>query len=97
MGKDDESRLVEEMESESFLDGLKPVRNASKKPPRAVYSVRLSLQEAQEFEAAARARGMSMSDFLRSVAHASIAADRESALGELRTKVRELTEVANRL
>ena len=97
MDKDKEGQLVQEMESASFLDGLRPVRNISKKPPRAVYSIRLSLEEAQEFEAAARARGMTLSDFLRSVAHASIAADSESALGELRAKVRELTEVASRL
>ncbi len=97
MKQDEETRLVEEMESEQFLEGLRPVRNVSKKPPRAVYSMRLSLEEAQEFEAAAKARGMTMSDFLRSAAHASIAADRESALGEVRTKLRELNEAAGRL
>ena len=98
MNRDDrEDQLVEEMESETFLDGLRPVRNVSKKPPRAVYSIRLSLEEAQEFEAAANARGVTMSDFLRSAAHAAIASDRESALGELRTKIRELNEAASRL
>jgi hypothetical protein len=95
--KDKEDQLVQEMESERFLEKLRPVRNVSKKPPRAVYSIRLSLEEAQEFEAVAKSRGMTMSDFMRSAAHASIAADRESALGELRAKVREIAEVANRL
>jgi hypothetical protein len=97
MDKDHEARLIQEMESKSFLDGLKPVRNISKKPPRAVYSIRLSLEEAQEFESAAKARGMTMSDFLRSAAHASISSDREAAVGELRTKIRELNEAASRL
>ena len=98
MDKDDgESRLVEEMESESFLEGLRPVRNISKKPPRAVYSVRLSIEEAREFEAAASERGMTMSDFLRTAARASITTDRKLGLGELRTKIRELNEAANRL
>jgi hypothetical protein len=97
MNNHDEAELVREMESESFLDGLKPVRNISKKPPKAVYSIRISLEEAQEFEAAARARGMTMSGFLRSAAHASISSDREAAMAELRTKIRELNEAASRL
>ena len=97
MDKETEARLVQEMESESFVDGLKPVRNIASRPPRAVYSIRLSLDEAQAFEAAAKARGMTMSDFLRTAAHTSIEADRESALGELRDKLRELNEAASRL
>jgi hypothetical protein len=97
MDKDKEARLVREMESEKFLENLRPVRNVAKKPPRAVYSIRLSLDEAREFEAAAKARGLTMSDFLRSAAHTSIAADRDSALGELRAKLRELNEAASRI
>jgi hypothetical protein len=95
--ENEESRLVRDMENERFLKGLRPVRNVSKKPPRAVYSIRLSLDEAQQFEAAARARGLTMSEFLRAAGHASITADRETALGELRARIRELNEAVSRL
>lgn len=97
MDQKDEADLVRHMESEEFLDDLRPVRNISKGPPRAVYSVRLSLAEAQQFEAAAKERGMTLSDFLRSAAHASIQSERDSGLRELRAKIRELSETANRL
>ena len=97
MKEDKETQLVREMESEQFLEGLRPVRNISKKPPRAVYSIRLSLTEAQAFEKAARERGMTMSDFLRSAAQAAVAAERDTALGELRSKLRELNDAASRL
>lgn len=94
---DSDETLTREMESESFLQGLKPVHNASEKPPRAVYSLRLSIEEAIEFDEAARERGMTLSDFLRSSARAAIETDRESALGEVRQKVRELTTALNKL
>ena len=91
------AELEQEIEDGSFLEGLRPVKNTAGRPPRAVYTVRLSLEEVQKFEAGAKARGMTLSDFLRSCALASLDADRGTALGEVREKARALTEAIGRL
>ncbi len=91
------SEIEEDISSGRFLEGLKHVKNVNAKPPRAVYSLRLSLEEAQEFEAAAKLRGVTMSDFLRSAARASLEADKTSAIGEARQKARELTDALSRI
>jgi hypothetical protein len=83
--------------SGAFLENLKPIHNANAKPPRAVYSLRLSIEEFQEFEAAAKARRMTLSDFLRSAAHVVIEADKASGIGLIRTKAHELVDAIDRL
>lgn len=49
------AEIERDIESGAFPRDLKPVHNVSAKPPRAVYSLRLSLEEFQGFEAAAKA------------------------------------------
>jgi hypothetical protein len=91
------AEIEKDIESGRFLKDLHPVRNVAARPPRAVYTLRLSPEEAQEFEAAAKARGVTFSDFLRSCAHASLEADRNTTLGDVRKKARALAEAIKRL
>jgi hypothetical protein len=91
------AEIERDIESGEFFEGLKPVENVATKPPRVVHSLRLSAQEYLDFDAAAQARGMSLSDFLRAAAYASIEGDRDKALHAVRVKAKELTEALNRL
>jgi hypothetical protein len=91
------AEIEREIEDGSFLKDLRPIKIIAGTPPRAVYTLRLSLEEAQKFDAGAKARGMTLSDFLRSCALASLDADRGKALGEVREKARALTEAIGRL
>ena len=83
------------------LEGWEPVEVRVAKAPRAVYGLRLSPQEYEEIAAAAQARGMTMSDFLRSAARAAIEGqldvEKAAALATIREKTRELTEAVSRL
>ena len=83
------------------LEGWEPVEVRVAKSPRAVYGLRLSPQEYEEIAAAAQARGMTMSDFLRSAARAAIEGqldvEKAAALATIREKTRELTEAVSRL
>jgi hypothetical protein len=80
------AEIEREIEDGSFLEDVGPVKDIAGRTPRAVYTLRLSLEEAQKFEAGAKAQGMTLSDFLRSCALASLDADRGTALGEVREK-----------
>jgi uncharacterized protein (DUF1778 family) len=83
------------------LEGWEPIAARIAKAPRAVYGLRLSAEEYKEISAAAEARGMTMSDFLRSAARAAIDGDvdveKAAALTIVKQKARELGEAVERL
>jgi predicted DNA binding CopG/RHH family protein len=83
------------------LEGWEPVPARVSKTPRAVYGVRLSPGEYREISEAARAHGMSMSDFLRWAARAAIDGrtdvDQVAAITTAKEKARELGEALGRL
>jgi hypothetical protein len=66
-----------------------------------VFSVRLSRHEVEEFSAAARARKMNLSEFLRAAAQAVAQGDvdvsKAEAVGEVKEKARQLNEAIERL
>lgn len=83
------------------LEGWERVDIKVSKSPRAVYGLRLSPEEFQEYSDAAKARGVTLSEFLRSAARGAIEGEidteRAAAVGTAREKARELTEALSRL
>jgi hypothetical protein len=65
------------------------------------FAIRLSHEEMQEFSAAAKAKGMTLADFMRSASRAAAASeldvDRAAALGAAKEHARELADALQRL
>jgi uncharacterized protein (DUF1778 family) len=96
-----DEELRKNIEAGKELDGWQPVEVRVAKSPRAVYGLRLSPQEYQDIAEAAQARGMTMSDFLRSAARAAVEGtldvEKAEALSTVKEKARELNEAVSRL
>lgn len=96
-----DERMRKAIEEGRELEGWSAADIKVAKSPRAVYGLRLSLQEYEDIAAAAASKGMTMSDFLRSAARAAIEGDldveKAAALATIREKTRELTEAVSRL
>jgi hypothetical protein len=78
------------------LEGYEPIEARVPKKLSVMYSVRLSPEEYAEFSDAAKARGMTMSDFMRAAARSVIDAgggDQAAVLGAARAKLDELAEL----
>src|SRR5687767_2582265 len=88
-------------ELESLLESAIPVKARVAKNPSHVFSIRLSSKDLREFSRAASERNMTLSDFMRSATRAAIQGDvdldKAKAVGEIKEKVRELTEAIDRL
>jgi uncharacterized protein (DUF1778 family) len=96
-----DEQLRKDIEEGRELEGWEPVEVLVSRAPRAVYGLRLSPQEYKDISEAARAKGMTMSDFLRSAARAAIDgeldAEKAAALTAVKQKTRELSEALERL
>ena len=90
-----------DVDAEMAKDGWSRVAANVSKAPRAVYGLRLSPEEFAAFTAAAKAKNMTLSDFLRSSAWGAVEgkvdAEKAAAAAEVRAKARELIEAASRL
>lgn len=90
-----------DLELAAKLDKATPVKARVSKDLKMVYSVRLSRREVEEFTAAAQARNMNLSEFLRAaaqtVAQGDVDLSNAQAVGELKEKARELNEAIERL
>jgi hypothetical protein len=89
-----------DIDMEMAKEGWSRVENVAK-APRASFSVRLSPEEFQAFNQAAKDRHLTLADFLRSSAWAAIEGatnpEKAAAAATVREKVRELAEAAGRL
>ncbi len=86
------------------LEGLVPVRARVSKNPRAVYSVRLSFDELSRIDAAAKQRGLSISEFMRQASLAAARGEQDLTAGEhtaavlaVREKARDLYNAVEKL
>ncbi len=97
--KHDLERLDEDLEQ--LLSEATPVRARVGKNPTVVFSVRLPARDIDDFGAAARASGMSLSEFMRLATRAAISGDvdlaKSKAVGDVKAKARELNEAIDRL
>jgi uncharacterized protein (DUF1778 family) len=91
-------------EAGTELDNLVPVKARVAKEPRAVFSVRMTPAELNIIESAAKKRGISISELIRTAALAAAseeldltAGERESALAEVRAQVKALAETVSRI
>jgi hypothetical protein len=86
---------------ENLLEAATPVVARVHKTGSVVYSLRIEPKELDEFYAAARERGISLSEFMRSATRAAIQGnldlEKASALGEVKEKARELNQAIERL
>jgi uncharacterized protein (DUF1778 family) len=96
-----DAQLRRDIEAGVEFEGWQPVEVRVARSPRAVYGLRLSPQEYQDFAEAAQAHGMTMSDFLRSAARAAVEGtldvEKAKALSTVKEKARELNEAVSRL
>jgi hypothetical protein len=90
--KDEDSDIDREMARE----GWTRVPASVSKNARAVFGIRLSAEEMELFSEAAKARHMTLADFLRSSARAVIAGEARIEWGEIEEQVRRLNEVVMR-
>ena len=85
----------------AMMEKAIPVKGSVSKDLRMVFSVRLSRQEVEDFSAAARARGMNLSEFLRAAAQTVAQGDMDvtkaEALGEVKEKAVALTKAIEKL
>lgn len=83
------------------LEGYKRVKAKVSKNLSIGYAIRLSPAEYEEFNQGAKARGMTLAEFMRSATRGALAgeidADKAAAAAEVREKARELVEAAARL
>lgn len=95
--EDFEKRIKEGRE----LEGFKRVKGRVSKNLSIGYAIRLSPQEYEEFSRGAKAREMTLAEFMRSATRGALAgeidAEKAAAAAEVRTKARELVEAAARL
>lgn len=99
------AREAEEVkDTERELEGLVPVKARVARPVRSVYSVRMSSQELSQISAAAKRRGITVSDFMRQASLAAAqgaldleAGQRESAILAVREKTQELYRAVQEL
>ena len=92
------------MEAGTEFDNLVPVRVKVAKNPRVVFSVRMMPDELDTIEAAAKKKGVTISELIRTAALAAAsdeldlaAGERESTLAEVREQVRLLAQTMNKL
>jgi hypothetical protein len=103
--RDPDAEILKEYERRQVdgtdLEGLQPIGANVSPNARAAFSLRLSREEFQRFNAEARARHMTLAAFLRSSAWAAISGETDpgkaAAVAEVRQKLKELSEVAGRL
>ena len=83
------------------LEGFKRVKGKVSRNLSIGYAIRLSPEEYEAFSNGAKARGMTLADFMRSSTRGArageIDADKAAAAAEVRAKARELVEAAARL
>jgi len=98
---EDEPITELDRELEAMMEKATPVKGRVSKNLRFVYSLRLTPAELDTFSRAAKARGMTVSEFLRAAAQAATQEDvdltKSQAVTELMTKARELNEAIERL
>jgi len=103
MSEDERARYYEKhMDDETLFSktprATRPRRGSG---PSTMFSLRMTGEELTRIAEAARARGMTVSDFIRRASLAAIddqdAAEKATALGEAKEKARELSEALNRL
>jgi hypothetical protein len=102
---DEMVREAEEfMGTDRELEGLVPVKARVANPVRHVYSVRMSGKELDEISDAAKARGMTTSEFMRKAAMAAVhgeldlnAEEHRAALHAVRERAKELYEAVEKL
>lgn len=89
--------MEEGAEAQHFV----PAKARPSKNLTITYAIRLAPEEYTAFNDAARERGMTLADFMRSAARGAIAGDidvdKAAALSSAREKARELTEALRRL
>jgi hypothetical protein len=89
--------IEKQIEEGTDLDGLIPVRSTAPKSPRAVFSIRLAPEELKTISQAARGRGMSIGDFLRSAArraveqHEAAAPDDDYSIADFQADIARLS------
>jgi hypothetical protein len=95
---EDEDRI--DIDPEMMEEGWTRVENVSKHP-RASFSVRLSREEFEAFNGAAKQCNQTLADFLRSAAWAAVQGasnpEKAAAAATIREKVQELAEAARKL
>ena len=84
-------------DTEDELKGLVPVKARVTQPVRAVYSVRMSSQELTQISNAAKARGITTSEFMRQAAMAAVQGDLDLNAGEQRAALLAVRERAKEL
>ncbi len=98
-------RYYEDLKAQGKLyDNLVPVKARVSKNLGIVFSVRFTPEDLDAIEDAAKARGMTISDFIRKAAMGAVAGgeqlaagEKATALEEVRERVRELSEAVSRL
>ena len=102
---DSDREIIEDMERQfgagKELEGYQKVKGRVSGNLSVTYAVRLTPEEYRQFNEAARAKGMTLADLMRSATRAALAgeldAERASALGKARETARELAETLSRL
>jgi hypothetical protein len=97
--------LIESLERQiaegKELEGYSPVKARVSKNLSVTYAIRLSPGEYSEFSAAAKARNMTLADFMRAAARGVVTGEidvtKAAAIGTAREKVRELAEALRQL
>lgn len=101
--KDWENEPITDLDLElaAMMEKATPIKGTVAKDLKMVFSVRLSRREVEDFSAAARERGMNLSEFLRAAAQAATQGNvdlaKTQAMSELREKARELNEAIEKL
>jgi hypothetical protein len=85
-----------DIDAEMEKEGWTRIRARVSKTPRAVFGIRLSPEEMEEFSEAAKTRHMTLAEFLRSSARAVIAGEAKLEWAEIEEQVRRLNEVVMR-
>jgi len=100
-----EKEMIEEMdeiiEAGTEANHFAPVPAHVSNKLSIIYAIRFSPEEYEKFGDAARKRGMTLADFMRSAARGAIAGDidmiKAAALSSAREKARELVDELNQL
>jgi hypothetical protein len=83
------------------LEGARPVKGRVSKNLSINFAIRLSPAEFEEFSEGAKARGMTLAELMRSSTRAALAgtfdAERASAVGEAKQKIREAAEALSKV
>ena len=103
MNEDERARYYEEHMDDETLFSKKalPLRPRRSTGPSTMFSLRMGGDELTKIAEAAKARGVTVSEFIRTASMAAVedseGASRAIALGEAKAKAKELAEALSRL